>query len=58
MITKQYFPTSYNTVSILLSVPSSHSDGPLAGFRLTLNTTLQIIPQLLVSNFKTTRSIH
>jgi hypothetical protein len=47
MITKQYFPTSYNTVSLLLHLPTSHSDFPLGAFQLTLNNTLQNIPHLL-----------
>jgi hypothetical protein len=47
MITKQYFPTSYDTVALLLSLPTSHSDGPLAAFHVTLDNTLQNIPHLL-----------
>jgi len=47
MITKQYFPTSYNTVTLLLPLPTPHSDGPMGAFRLTLYNTLQNIPHLL-----------
>jgi hypothetical protein len=47
MITKQYFPTSYNTVALLLYLLNTHADGQLGAFQLTLNNTLQNIPHLL-----------
>jgi hypothetical protein len=47
MITNQYLVTSYNAGSLLLSLPTSHSDGPLEAFNATQNNTLQNIPQLV-----------
>jgi hypothetical protein len=43
----QYFPTSHNKVILLLSLPTSHSHGPLAELHLILNNTLQNISHLI-----------